>query len=118
MGEDQQALDLFNAAGEQVCSLGPNSNLRLGGHGSDGDILLYPDGTLDNSGETFISHLVELRDRLLKGLSEIEEIYVNGTSNSLPVDVQQELLRSIPGLEDCAIIRPCFCWVRSVRRWL
>jgi tRNA uridine 5-carboxymethylaminomethyl modification enzyme len=37
-----------------------------------------------------------------------DEIYVNGTSNSLPADVQSDLLRSIPGLERCEIIRPAY----------
>lgn len=34
------------------------------------------------------------------------EYYPNGVSTSLPVDVQIELLRTIPGLEDVEIIRP------------
>jgi tRNA uridine 5-carboxymethylaminomethyl modification enzyme len=36
------------------------------------------------------------------------EIYVNGLSSSLPLDVQKEILRTIPGLEDAAIIRPAY----------
>ncbi len=35
-----------------------------------------------------------------------EEIYVNGVSTSLPYDVQQEFIHSIPGLERAEIIRP------------
>jgi tRNA uridine 5-carboxymethylaminomethyl modification enzyme len=34
------------------------------------------------------------------------EDYVNGLSTSLPYEVQKEILRSIPGLEDAAILRP------------
>lgn len=34
------------------------------------------------------------------------EYYVNGVSTSLPYEVQLEFLRSIPGLENCEIIRP------------
>ncbi len=34
------------------------------------------------------------------------EVYVNGLSTSLPVDVQIDLLHSIPGLEHAEIIRP------------
>lgn len=35
-----------------------------------------------------------------------EEIYPNGLSTSLPLDVQQEIIRSIPGLEEAEILRP------------
>jgi tRNA uridine 5-carboxymethylaminomethyl modification enzyme len=35
-----------------------------------------------------------------------EEIYVNGTSTSLPYDVQLEFIHSIPGLEHAEIMRP------------
>jgi len=34
------------------------------------------------------------------------EIYPNGTSNSLPEDVQQQMIRSIPGMEKAEFIRP------------
>ncbi len=34
------------------------------------------------------------------------EIYPNGISTSLPIDVQWEMVRSIPGLENARIIRP------------
>jgi tRNA uridine 5-carboxymethylaminomethyl modification enzyme len=35
-----------------------------------------------------------------------EEVYVQGTPNSLPVDVQREMLASIPGLEAAEMTRP------------
>ena len=35
-----------------------------------------------------------------------DEYYANGISTSLPLDVQQRLVRSIPGLEHCEIARP------------
>jgi tRNA uridine 5-carboxymethylaminomethyl modification enzyme len=35
-----------------------------------------------------------------------DEIYVNGFSTSLPIDIQLAALHSIPGLENCEIIRP------------
>jgi len=35
-----------------------------------------------------------------------DRIYPNGTSNSLPEDVQLEMIRSIPGMENAAFIRP------------
>jgi len=40
-----------------------------------------------------------------EGLDTVE-VYPNGISNSLPVDVQIELVRSIPGLEKAVILRP------------
>ena len=36
------------------------------------------------------------------------EIYPNGLSNALPLEVQEELYRSIHGLEDSLIIRPAY----------
>lgn len=35
-----------------------------------------------------------------------EEFYVNGMSTSLPYDVQEEFIRSIPGLKSAEILRP------------
>ena len=40
-----------------------------------------------------------------EGLDTVE-IYPNGLSTSLPLDVQLAMVRSIPGLEDAAIMRP------------
>ena len=37
---------------------------------------------------------------------ETHEVYPNGISTSLPFDIQWELVRSIPGLEDAHILRP------------
>ncbi len=39
---------------------------------------------------------------------DTEEIYVSGTGNSLPYEVQIELLHSIPGLEEAEIMRPAY----------
>lgn len=36
------------------------------------------------------------------------EYYVNGLSTSLPFDIQAELIRSIPGLENAKILRPAY----------
>ena len=36
---------------------------------------------------------------------DVDEIYVNGLSMSLPRDVQEELVRSLPGLEQASILR-------------
>lgn len=37
---------------------------------------------------------------------DTNEIYVNGMSTSLPIDVQAAIIASIPGLEDAEMIRP------------
>src|SRR6185295_9611455 len=37
---------------------------------------------------------------------ETREIYANGLSTSLPVDLQLEFLRTIPGLEEVEVMRP------------
>jgi tRNA uridine 5-carboxymethylaminomethyl modification enzyme len=37
---------------------------------------------------------------------DVNEIYVNGFSMSLPADVQRELVRSLPGLESAVMLRP------------
>jgi len=39
---------------------------------------------------------------------ETEEIYVNGISSSLPLEVQKEILKSIPGLDQAKIMRPAY----------
>jgi tRNA uridine 5-carboxymethylaminomethyl modification enzyme len=35
-----------------------------------------------------------------------QEVYINGMSTSLPMDVQQAMVRSIPGLENAEMLRP------------
>jgi tRNA uridine 5-carboxymethylaminomethyl modification enzyme len=37
---------------------------------------------------------------------DADEIYINGMSTSMPVDVQQEMVRSLPGLENARLLRP------------
>lgn len=37
-----------------------------------------------------------------------KEVYVNGLSTSLPVDVQKRILKSIPGLDHSIIMRPAY----------
>ena len=39
---------------------------------------------------------------------ETEEVYASGTGNSLPPEVQIELIRSVPGLEEAEIMRPAY----------
>ncbi len=39
---------------------------------------------------------------------DTEEMYVGGTGNSLPCEVQIELLHSIPGLEETQVMRPAY----------
>src|SRR6476469_2889203 len=37
---------------------------------------------------------------------DVDEIYVNGFSMSLPAEVQQDLVHALPGLEDAVVLRP------------
>ncbi len=37
---------------------------------------------------------------------DVEEIYVNGFSMSLPAETQQQLVHALPGLEDAEVLRP------------
>jgi tRNA uridine 5-carboxymethylaminomethyl modification enzyme len=39
---------------------------------------------------------------------DTEEIYASGTGNSLPVEVQLQIIRSIPGLEHAEVMRPAY----------
>lgn len=48
------------------------------------------------------SHQVFLEPECVKS----DLVYPNGLSNCLPEDVQVELLRTIPGLEECEVLRP------------
>jgi tRNA uridine 5-carboxymethylaminomethyl modification enzyme len=37
---------------------------------------------------------------------DVDEIYVNGFSMSLPAEVQEQLVRALPGLDDAVMLRP------------
>ncbi len=39
---------------------------------------------------------------------DTEEIYISGTGNSLPYEIQIELIHSIPGLEEAELMRPAY----------
>lgn len=39
---------------------------------------------------------------------DVDEIYVNGFSMSLPADIQEEVVRSMPGLEHARMLRPAY----------
>ncbi|AHI27019.1 tRNA uridine-5-carboxymethylaminomethyl(34) synthesis enzyme MnmG [Komagataeibacter xylinus] len=52
------------------------------------------------------SHQIFLEPEGLPGSPDGELVYPNGISTSLPESVQVDMLRSIPGLERCRIVRP------------
>nr|WP_220789832.1 tRNA uridine-5-carboxymethylaminomethyl(34) synthesis enzyme MnmG [Gluconacetobacter johannae] len=52
------------------------------------------------------SHQIFLEPEALPGNPGGDLVYPNGISTSLPADVQAQMIRSIPGLEHCAIVRP------------
>jgi tRNA uridine 5-carboxymethylaminomethyl modification enzyme len=39
---------------------------------------------------------------------QTEEIYASGTGNSLPFEIQESLIRSVPGLEEAELMRPAY----------
>ncbi|MBN2320219.1 MAG: tRNA uridine-5-carboxymethylaminomethyl(34) synthesis enzyme MnmG [Acidobacteria bacterium] len=39
---------------------------------------------------------------------DTREIYINGLSNSMPIEVQKKIIASIPGLEKASMIRPAY----------
>jgi len=39
---------------------------------------------------------------------DTDEMYVQGMSSSLPEDIQKQFYQTIPGLEDCKIVRPAY----------
>ena len=39
---------------------------------------------------------------------DVDEVYVNGFSMSLPADLQQEIVQAMPGLEDARMLRPAY----------
>ena len=39
---------------------------------------------------------------------DTEEIYASGTGNSLPYEVQLQLIQSVPGLEEAEVVRPAY----------
>lgn len=39
---------------------------------------------------------------------DTEEVYAKGLGNCLPVELQLKIFRSVPGLEDCEVMRPAY----------
>jgi len=47
---------------------------------------------------------------------DVDEIYVNGLSMSLPREVQDAVVHALPGLEDAAVLRHAYAVADSLRR--
>ncbi|WP_323989338.1 tRNA uridine-5-carboxymethylaminomethyl(34) synthesis enzyme MnmG [Nguyenibacter sp. L1] len=52
------------------------------------------------------SHQIFLEPEALPGNPGGNLVYPNGISTSLPADIQERMIHSIPGLERCTIVRP------------
>ncbi|NVN13416.1 FAD-dependent oxidoreductase, partial [Nguyenibacter vanlangensis] len=52
------------------------------------------------------SHQIFLEPEALPGNPGGDLVYPNGISTSLPADIQERMIHSIPGLERCTIVRP------------
>jgi tRNA uridine 5-carboxymethylaminomethyl modification enzyme len=39
---------------------------------------------------------------------DVDEVYINGLSTSMPVDIQQKMVEAIPGLEHASMLRPAY----------
>ncbi|MFT8776826.1 MAG: tRNA uridine-5-carboxymethylaminomethyl(34) synthesis enzyme MnmG [Gluconacetobacter liquefaciens] len=52
------------------------------------------------------SHQIFLEPEALPGNEGGNLVYPNGISTSLPADIQEQMIHSIPGLEHCRIVRP------------
>nr|WP_220790530.1 tRNA uridine-5-carboxymethylaminomethyl(34) synthesis enzyme MnmG [Gluconacetobacter asukensis] len=52
------------------------------------------------------SHQIFLEPEALPGNEGGDLVYPNGISTSLPADIQEKMIHSIPGLERCRIVRP------------
>ncbi|MBB2204192.1 tRNA uridine-5-carboxymethylaminomethyl(34) synthesis enzyme MnmG [Gluconacetobacter takamatsuzukensis] len=52
------------------------------------------------------SHQIFLEPEALPGNEGGDLVYPNGISTSLPADIQERMIHSIPGLEQCRIVRP------------
>jgi tRNA uridine 5-carboxymethylaminomethyl modification enzyme len=76
---------LFNG---QICGIGPRYCPSL-----EDKVMRFPDRE---------RHQIFLEP---EGV-DVDEIYVNGFSMSLPADVQRELVHALPGLEEAEMLRP------------
>ena len=45
----------------------------------------------------------------------LDTTYVQGFSTSMPHDIQEKMLRSLPGLENCVIKKICLCDLNMMR---
>jgi hypothetical protein len=107
---DDGRLEIRDRSGNLICMLGANGNLRMGGHGTDGDILLYPNGASDifDNGAATIHMDANAGDITLRNADCAEEFEVADAMAALPGTVMSlgegGVLVPSRGLQDRGVI--------------
>ncbi|KAG8711196.1 Mitochondrial Translation Optimization [Ceratobasidium sp. 395] len=110
----------LSLAGFKLGRLKTGTPARLDKRTIDFNRLERQDGDIPASGFAFwgpgVKHEVSIKQELrnmkrglMKGIGQAGYlIYPNGLSNSMPEDVQEQLVQTVPGLENARIVRPAY----------